>query len=149
MTIVESVAVTQQDDSAAEASAQNGSHLVVAFQADGRTWLVPTREVERVLIAEGIVPIPKFMGLAPFVVGAVHADGQTLTVVDAGIAMSGVPVQNTMKRRLVCIGSGDGAGLALLVDRVVGRIREGEVQPGWAKFDFAVISKHLNRKDPQ
>lgn len=80
---------------------------VVSFRAGGQDWAIALERVRQVVGARGLLALPD---PRPGVAGLLHRDGDTVTVVSPLGAGRGQ----------VLVLDGDGTGIGLLVDEVVG-----------------------------
>jgi chemotaxis signal transduction protein len=90
---------------------------VVSFRAGGQDWAVDLERVQQVVGAGGLLPLPD---PRPGVAGLLHRDGDTVTVVSPLGAGRGQ----------VLVLDGDGTGIGLLVDEVVGIERVPQAPAG-------------------
>jgi purine-binding chemotaxis protein CheW len=91
---------------------------VVAFRCGGQDWAVPLERVRQVAAARGLLPLPD---PRPGVAGLLYRDGGTVTVLSPlGAGGDGQ----------VLVLDGDGSGVGLLVDEVVGIERVPEEPAG-------------------
>lgn len=128
-----------------DATQKAAGRLVIPFLVGSSGWFIDSEQVSRLLMPTALIQLRGYPSLPPFVAGAAAFDGEVFTVVDAGLLLASRPVAQSYRARLIALRSMQASGVALLVDRVLDRAREQELDDSWQRFDASRISSSIGK----